>query len=960
MDFTSDKFDQFGNYIGGSDSNSDESSEDDDQAPHDHGPSENLVTRSILPEDKEYYPDASDVYPSYTKVKHEDEDREEYTTPIIEPPRNRVIASDLKTRPETTFDVKFMLSLFEHPHTIRNIAVVGALGHGKTELVDCLVSETHPGIIERVITKRDITNQILGEGRRLDRLRWMDRTFLEKRRELSIFTEVMSLVHETTNGEPVALNIIDTPGHPDFFGQVEVGLAMADGILFCVDVVEGLTHVATRLLQRCVATKLPIVLCLTKLDRLVLELKHPPEFAHLKLMRVVEEVNTCLKRNQYPVRVSPEELNVAFTAAQFQLCFTLESIGLMYNRNPKEVYNFNDRNGQIKMKIDTHKPDAIEFARRLWGDYRVQGRKIISSTAEDLPHPFVKFVLEPLYKIFTHVLSFEPADWSRMLHVELTAKEKKLNTAPLLRIALSRVFGPFSSLVQVIYNILPPPLDKSNSTTAKVVAHVLKFVPSRDGNKIYALARVFRGCLEPNMKINALSAKFIEIVNSDPSASPEVVLGKLYVPHVRYSTPIEKAYPGMIVKIETTNPQLTGITTLTDTYEFSLPPPIIPIPLMKIAIEPLIPEKQPDMIQSIDKACLCYPSLGVKVEVNGEHTLIGTGELFLDCVMHDIRNSFETMEIKVSDPFAVFNETVQHESVTIIHAKIDENNSLGITCSPLNDQTLSELEIGSLAATDNLPRALAILGFDEIARNNVVKFGPDPNTGPNILMDDRMYTDEEDMKANKNLPPIVKSTIERSFVWATTNGPLCDEMMRGVSVKIIEANIDRTKLLTPAKIIPAVRKAIFAAFLCAGPKLMEPIYFVEIITPPNGVYFVEQVLKKRRGKILKRTPIQGTLLRKITAEVPLIDSFGMEVDMRAKTQGQAFALSYFHRWGHVPGDPLDSTIILRPLEPSPDFALSKEFVVKSRRRRGQSEEVDLSKYVDGDQLIEIASLLGTE
>ena len=245
MDFNNNKFDQFGNYIAGSDSESEVSS-DDDQEPEILEPQEPEVVRSVLPEDKEYYPEARDVYPEYTKVKHEDEDREEYTTPIIEPPKKRHVANDINQRPETTYNVEFMKSLFECPQSIRNIAFVGSLGHGKTELVDCLVTETHPKILEKMIIGKDVTNQILGEGRRIDSLRWTDRLFLEKRREISISTEVMSLVHETTNGEMVALNLIDTPGHPDFMDQVEVGLSMADGIVFCIDVIEGLTKVATR------------------------------------------------------------------------------------------------------------------------------------------------------------------------------------------------------------------------------------------------------------------------------------------------------------------------------------------------------------------------------------------------------------------------------------------------------------------------------------------------------------------------------------------------------------------------------------------------------------------------------------------------------------------------------------------------------------------------------------------
>ena len=69
----------------------------------------------------------------------------------------------------------------------------------------------------------------------------------------------------------------------------------------------------------------------------------------------------------------------------------------------------------------------------------------------------------------------------------------------------------------------------------------------------------------------------------------------------------------------------------------------------------------------------------------------------------------------------------------------------------------------------------------------------------------------------------------------------------------------------------------------------------------------------------------------------IIYSFGFETDLRSYTQGQAFCQQIFHHWAVVPGDPLDKNIILHPLEPSPPLALSRDFMVKTRRRKGLSE-----------------------
>jgi U5 small nuclear ribonucleoprotein component len=117
---------------------------------------------------------------------------------------------------------------------------------------------------------------------------------------------------------------------------------------------------------------------------------------------------------------------------------------------------------------------------------------------------------------------------------------------------------------------------------------------------------------------------------------------------------------------------------------------------------------------------------------------------------------------------------------------------------------------------------------------------------------------------------------------------------------------------------------------------------------------VRTLLRKRRGEIMAVVPLQGTHLLVMKTRLPLMDSFGLEVDVRRRTAGQAFPMAFFERWDIVPGDPLDASFQLKPLEPSPDYALGREFVVKTRRRKGIGDEVDVSKYADRELLIEIA------
>lgn len=140
----------------------------------------------------------------------------------------------------------------------------------------------------------------------------------------------------------------------------------------------------------------------------------------------------------------------------------------------------------------------------------------------------------------------------------------------------------------------------------------------------------------------------------------------------------------------------------------------------------------------------------------------------------------------------------------------------------------------------------------------------------------------------------------------------------------------------------------------ATPKLLEPVYFVEIQAPADVIPAIFDVLARRRGHIVSDAPKPGSPWYTVKGYLPVIDSFGFETDLRVHTQGQAFCLQVFDHWALVPGDPLDKDVVLRPLEPSPPSQLARDFMVKTRRRKGLSEDVSISKFFDDPMLVELA------
>lgn len=239
--------------------------------------------------------------------------------------------------------------------------------------------------------------------------------------------------------------------------------------------------------------------------------------------------------------------------------------------------------------------------------------------------------------------------------------------------------------------------------------------------------------------------------------------------------------------------------------------------------------------------------------------------------------------------------------------------------------------------------------WDLLAARSIWAFGPE-RSGPNVLVDDTLPSE-----VDKNLLGLVKDSVVQGFQWATREGPLCEEPIRNVKFKILDATVAAEPIHRGGgQIIPTARRVAYSAFLMATPRLMEPYYFVEVLAPADCVPAVYTVLAKRRGHITQDIPVAGSPLYTVKAFIPAIDSFGFETDLRTHTQGQAFCLSVFHHWQIVPGDPLDKSIVIRPLEPQPAPHLAREFMVKTRRRKGLSEDVSINKFFDDPMLLELA------
>src|ERR1700757_4981170 len=128
---------------------------------------------------------------------------------------------------------------------LRNVAIVAHVDHGKTTLVDAMLWQSgafgpHSHVTERVLDSGD----------------------LEREKGITILAKNTAVTHGG-----LTINIVDTPGHADFGGEVERGLSMVDGVLLLVDASEGPLPQTRFVLRKTLEANLPVILVINKVDR---------------------------------------------------------------------------------------------------------------------------------------------------------------------------------------------------------------------------------------------------------------------------------------------------------------------------------------------------------------------------------------------------------------------------------------------------------------------------------------------------------------------------------------------------------------------------------------------------------------------------------------------------------------------------------------------------------------------
>jgi len=258
-------------------------------------------------------------------------------------------------------------------------------------------------------------------------------------------------------------------------------------------------------------------------------------------------------------------------------------------------------------------------------------------------------------------------------------------------------------------------------------------------------------------------------------------------------------------------------------------------------------------------------------------------------------------ELTISEPVVSYRETVTCESTQDCLSKSpNKHNRLYCKAEPMPDGMAEDIEAGKISSKDDAKVRGKYLadhyGWDPTDARKIWCFGPE-GTGANIVID-----------VTKGVQYLaeIKDSIVAGFQWVTKEGVLSEENMRGIRFNINDVVLHADAIHRGGgQLIPTARRVFYAAALTAEPRLMEPIYMVEIQCPEGAMGGVYSVLNRKRGQVIEEVQRPGTPIYNVKAYLPVMESFGFTATLRAETSGQAFPQCVFDHWQVMPGNPFD-------------------------------------------------------
>jgi elongation factor 2 len=809
------------------------------------------------------------------------------------------------------FTTDELRAIMDKKENIRNMSVIAHVDHGKSTLTDSLVAAA--GIIAQ---------ETAGDVRLTDtRADEAERGITIKSTGISLYyqmeDEALNGFTGVRDGNDYLINLIDSPGHVDFSSEVTAALRITDGALVVVDCIEGVCVQTETVLRQALGERIRPVLTVNKMDRCFLELQLDGEEAYQTFRRVIENINVVMATYQDEllgeVLVYAEKGTVAFSAGLHGWAFTLTNFAKMY--------------------ADKFKVDFKKLMERLWGEnfFDPATKKWTSKNtgSPTCQRGFVQFCYNPIKQIIAAAMNDEKDKLFPMLDklgCVLPNDAKELTGKPLMKRCMQAWLPAQNALLEMmvwhlpspakaqryrVENLYEGPLDDQYAAAIRncdpdgpLMLYVSKMIPASDKGRFFAFGRVFSGRASTGSKVRIMGPNYVPGTKKD-----------LYVKSIqrtviwmgRKQESVEDVPCGNTVAMVGLDQFITKNATLTGEKDVDAHPikamKFSVSPVVRVAVQCKVASDLPKLVEGLKRLSKSDPMVMCSIEESGEHIVAGAGELHLEICLKDLQDDFMGgAEIIISDPVVSFRETVIDRSTrTVMSKSPNKHNRLYFEARPLEEGLPEAIDEGRIGPRDDPKARVATLskefGWDKEIARKIWCFGPD-TTGPNMVVDmckGVQYLNE------------IKEHVVAGMQWASKEGPLAEENLRGVCFEINDVVLHTDAIHRGGgQLIPTTRRVLYAAALLAKPRLLEPVYLVEIQAPEGALGGIYGTLNQKRGQVFEEVQRPGTPLYNIKAYLPVIESFGFSAQLRAATSGQAFPQCVFDHWDPLSSDPLEA------------------------------------------------------
>merc|ERR1719194_166277 len=466
----------------------------------------------------------------------------------------------------------------------------------------------------------------------------------------------------------------------------------------------------------------------------------------------------------------------------------------------------------------------------------------------------------------------------KMVKDVLKTEEKEMEGKPLMKAVMRNWLPAGEAMFQMICIHLPSPVTaqryraellyegpaddaactgiKNCDAEAPLMMYISKMVPTSDKGRFYTFGRVFSGKIATGMKSRIMGPNFVPGKKED--LYEKSIQRTILMMGGRVEA-IEDVPAGNICGLVGVDQFLvkTGtITTFKEAHNMKVMKFSVS-PVVRVAVEPKNPADLPKLVEGLKR-------------------------------------------LSKSDPVVSYRETVSEEASQMCLSKSpNKHNRLFMRAVPMPDGLAEDIDKGEVNPRDDFKIRGRYLAdkyeFDITEARKIWSFGPE-TSGPNIMVDCTkgvQYLNE------------IKDSCVAGFQWATKEGVLCDENLRSVRFNLYDVALHADAIHRGGgQIIPTARRVLYASMITAEPRLMEPVYQVEIQCPENAVGGIYGVLNRRRGHVFEEAQTPGTPMFVVKAYLPVNESFGFTADLRSNTGGQAFPQCVFDHWQILPGDPM--------------------------------------------------------